>query len=69
VGGSKSTIAIKGYEKAEQTSILDVINNVANICKDQGKLAEVEYLLQWALWEMAKVVGVEWMSTLDTVNN
>ena len=39
--------ALQGYEKAwglEHTSTLDTVNNLANLNKDQGKLAEAEQM-------------------------
>ncbi|KAL8978289.1 MAG: hypothetical protein Q9205_006094 [Flavoplaca limonia] len=64
--------ALKRYEKAygvEHTSMLDTVNNLANVYSTQGKIAEAEEMYIRALKGYEKVWGIEHTSTLDTVNN
>ncbi len=64
--------ALDGKEKAwrsKHTSVLNTINNLGALYKNQGKLAEAEKMYLRALDGYEKAWGPEHTSTLDTVNN
>jgi tetratricopeptide (TPR) repeat protein len=64
--------ALGGYEKAwgaEHTSTLNTVNNLGNLYKDQGKIAEAEAMYLRALEGREKVLGHGHTSTLQTVQN
>jgi hypothetical protein len=64
--------ALRGKEKAwgaEYTSTLATVNNLGNLCKDQGKMAEAEVMYMQALRGKEKARGAEHRSTLRTINN
>ena len=46
-----------------------IYNDLGNLYRDQGKLAEAEQMYQRALQGTEKALGAEHMSTLSTVNN
>ncbi|SLM38796.1 kinesin light chain 1, partial [Lasallia pustulata] len=64
--------ALEGQEKAwgpEHTSTLVTVNNLGNLYKYQGKMAEAEAMHRRALEGQEKAWGPEHTSTLVTVNN
>ncbi|SLM38920.1 nb-arc and tpr domain protein [Lasallia pustulata] len=64
--------ALEGSEKAwgpEHTSTLGMVNHLAVLYKDQGKMAEAEAMYRRALEGSEKALGPEHTSTLDTVHN
>jgi len=61
-----------GRKKArgvERTSTLDIVSNLGNLYRSQGKLAEAEAMYKRALAGREKVSGLGHMSTLDTINS
>ena len=64
--------ALAGYEMAlgpGHTSTLRTVNNLGNLYRDQGKLAEAEQMYARALAGTEKALGPDHTSTLFTVNN
>jgi tetratricopeptide (TPR) repeat protein len=64
--------ALAGSEKAlgpDHTSTLITVNNLGNLYRDQGKLAEAEQMYVRALAGYEKALGPDHTSTLGTVNN
>ncbi|KAH8748075.1 hypothetical protein F5882DRAFT_471035 [Hyaloscypha sp. PMI_1271] len=64
--------ALQGKEKAwgpKHTSTLDIVNNLAALYANQGKLVEAEQMYQRALQGKEKAWGPKHTSTLDIVNN
>src|SRR5436189_3581287 len=61
-----------GYGKAlgpDHISTLDTVNNLGNLYRDQGKLAEAEQMYVRALAGKERTLRPDDTSTLDTVNN
>ncbi|SLM39118.1 kinesin light chain 1, partial [Lasallia pustulata] len=64
--------ALEGKETAwgpEHTSMLDTVNNLGNLYKNQGKMAEAEAMYRRALEGYETAWGPEHTATLDTANN
>src|SRR5256885_10434442 len=64
--------ALVGKEKAlgpDHTSTLATVNNLGNLYRDQGKLAEAEQMYVRALAGREKALGPDHTSTLTTVHN
>lgn len=64
--------ALTGYEKAlgpDHRSTLVTVNNLGNLCNNQGKLKEAQGMYQRALVGREKAQGPDHPCTLDTVNN
>ena len=58
---------LQGYENtlgSEHISSLDMVNNLGNLCRDQGKLAEAKEMYQRALQGYERTLGPEHVSTL-----
>jgi tetratricopeptide (TPR) repeat protein len=53
----------------EYISILDTVNNLGLLYKNQGKLDETEEIYMGALKRTGKVLGVEYTSILRIINN
>jgi hypothetical protein len=49
--------------------ILDTVNNLGILYTNQSKLAEAEKIYIRALQGKEKVLGPDYISTLDTINN
>jgi tetratricopeptide (TPR) repeat protein len=61
-----------GYEKAlgaEHRSMLNTVNNLGKLYKNQGKMVEAEEMYMRALKGYEKALSAEHRSTLDTVHN
>jgi tetratricopeptide (TPR) repeat protein len=64
--------ALEGYKRvldAEHLLTLGTVNNLGNLYKYQGKLAEAEKMYVRALEKYEKALDAEHTSTLTTVNN
>jgi len=64
--------ALQGLEEAlglKHTSTLDTVNNLGNLYKNQGRLAEAEAMYNRALQGLEEALGPKHTSTLSTVNN
>jgi tetratricopeptide (TPR) repeat protein len=63
---------LKGCEKPlglDHTSTLDILNNLGNLYRDQGKLNEAEDMHQHALSGYEKALGPDHTDTLRSVGN
>jgi tetratricopeptide (TPR) repeat protein len=63
---------LQGKEKslgADHTSTLDTVNNLGNLYKNQGRLAEAEQMYNRALQGKDKALGTDHTSMLTIVNN
>lgn len=63
---------LAGFEKAlgpDHTLTLNTVNNLGNLYRGPGKLAEAEVMYQRALAGYKKALGPDYTSTLGTVKN